>query len=225
MNRIYLVRHGENQANLTKEFSHRLVDYPLNAKGRSQAQQTAEYFADKQIHGIYTSPLRRAYETAEVIGERIGRPVTAMENFREVNVGLLEKQAVSAENWRLHNEIILGWLNGNPERRFPEGENYEELCQRMRVGMAEIIQGRQGENILLVGHGGIFTLTVPDLCPGIDIMRLVTQENHNCSISEILVDQVGKQLRGELVQWAYLDHLSGEAAQFTHGTPRAGELA
>ena len=42
MQRVFLIRHGENQANLTKEFSYRLVDYPLNAKGILQARQTAE---------------------------------------------------------------------------------------------------------------------------------------------------------------------------------------
>ena len=43
-NTIYLVRHGENTANITKEFSYKLVDYSLTAKGVQQAEQTAEYF-------------------------------------------------------------------------------------------------------------------------------------------------------------------------------------
>jgi broad specificity phosphatase PhoE len=45
-----LVRHGENPANLNNEFSYKLVDYSLILKGRLQAQQTAEYFRDKNIH-------------------------------------------------------------------------------------------------------------------------------------------------------------------------------
>ncbi len=46
MIKIYLVRHGENVANLTKEFSHRKVDHSLTPKGRLQAKQTAAYFKD-----------------------------------------------------------------------------------------------------------------------------------------------------------------------------------
>ena len=60
MNTIYLVRHGENRANLTKEFSYKVVDYSLTPKGALQAQQTAQFFQDKQIHEVYTSPLKRA---------------------------------------------------------------------------------------------------------------------------------------------------------------------
>ena len=60
MNTLYLIRHGENPANITKEFSHRLVDYSLTPKGVLQAQQTGEYFKNKQIDAIYCSPLKRA---------------------------------------------------------------------------------------------------------------------------------------------------------------------
>ena len=60
MNTLYLVRHGENRANLTKQFSYKTVDYPLTPKGVLQAQQTAEFFQDKQIDEIYASPLKRA---------------------------------------------------------------------------------------------------------------------------------------------------------------------
>ena len=45
MNHLYLVRHGENVANLTKEFSCCKVDYSLTAKGVLQAQQTAHALA------------------------------------------------------------------------------------------------------------------------------------------------------------------------------------
>ena len=52
MTTLYLVRHAENQANLTKEFSHRLVDDALRPKGRLQAEQTAAFFADRQVAAI-----------------------------------------------------------------------------------------------------------------------------------------------------------------------------
>ena len=56
INRIYLVRHGENRANLTKEFSYRLVDYPLTEKGILQAQQTARISRTKR--STRSTPLR-----------------------------------------------------------------------------------------------------------------------------------------------------------------------
>ena len=79
---LFVVRHGENPANVNREFSYKLVDYSLNEKGIQQAEETAVYFLDKGIHEIYSSPLRRALETAEIIAAPLGLPVTVMEEFR-----------------------------------------------------------------------------------------------------------------------------------------------
>ena len=122
MNTIYLVRHGENKANLTKEFSYRLVDYPLTDKGVLQAQQTAEYFQDKAIHEVYASPLKRAVQTAEIIGAALKVEPKVIEPFREINVGALERIPPSAQTWRIHNGIIQNWRQGNYELAFPGGK-------------------------------------------------------------------------------------------------------
>ena len=73
MHTIYWVRHGENKANITKEFSYKYVDYSLTPKGIQQAQQTARFFRNKNIQTIYTSPLKRAVETAEIIARALHR--------------------------------------------------------------------------------------------------------------------------------------------------------
>lgn len=117
MTRFYLVRHGENPANITKEFSHRKVDYPLTDKGQLQAYQTGEYFLSKNIDAIYSSPLKRAIESAEIISKILHLKFEIIENFREVNVGLLEELPVSEENWKLHNEIIMSWIRGHPDSK------------------------------------------------------------------------------------------------------------
>jgi broad specificity phosphatase PhoE len=72
MPRIYYVRHGENIANITREFSHKKVDYSLTEKGTKQAEATAGALEEKRICSIYCSPLKRAIETADVIGKRLG---------------------------------------------------------------------------------------------------------------------------------------------------------
>src|SRR5512142_223625 len=122
MNRLYLVRHGENPANLTKEFSYRRVDYGLTPKGSLQAKQTAELFKRQAIHAVYSSPLKRAAETAGIIAGELGLRVEIVEDLREVNVGDLEGQPVTPELWAHHDSIIADWLGGKPETRFPSGE-------------------------------------------------------------------------------------------------------
>lgn len=219
MNTLYLVRHGENTANLTKEFSHRLIDYSLTPKGVLQAQQTGEFFKDKPIDAIYCSPLKRAIETAEIIGQAIGLRPVVIEHFREVNVGMLERLGGSAETWATHDSTVRAWFSGQPDLTFPEGENYHMLLARMRSGVEEALQGVDGKHIVVVGHGGIFTFTLKDICREIDLATLIAQPNHNCSITEIEMRQVDQGFEGVLKSWASYAHLSGEAAALVPGHP------
>ena len=218
-NRLYLVRHGENVANLTKEFSYRKVDYSLTAKGVLQAQQTATSFAAKNIHEIYASPLKRAVETADILARRLDVPVVVLEQFREVNVGVLEEQPVSAENWQLFRRVFEDWLKGRRATRFPEGESYDELWRRMQAGLQKVLAHKAGRNIIIVGHGGLFTATIGDVCPGIDVEWLRRRPNDNCSITEIVAVWRGGKVVGELNEWASSTHLHGEAAELVPGVP------
>ena len=102
MNKVYLVRHGENLANITKEFSYKLVDYALTEKGRVQAQQTADYLASQNIDEIFSSPLKRATQTAEYIAKKLNKQYEIIEQFREVNVGKLEKKAPDKNSWDIY---------------------------------------------------------------------------------------------------------------------------
>lgn len=224
MNRLYLVRHGENRANITKEFSHRLVDYPLTAKGILQAQQTAEYFADKDIHEVYCSPLKRARQTAEIIAHRLDLPVTVVEGFREINVGNLEGRPPTAENWGFFFSVIESWFSGAYDVGFPGGEDYHGLWRRMRAGIEQIVANKNGRNIVIVGHGGAFIATVRELCRETDMSRLRGGENHNCSITQIAVSLHEGRLIGQLIEWASHAHLVGAAADLVSGVPDQSSL-
>ena len=217
MNTLYLIRHGENPANITKEFSHRLIDYSLTPKGILQAQQTGAYFKSQQIDAIYCSPLKRAIETAEIIGQALGVRPVIMEEFREVNVGALEALGGSPENWATHDSIVQAWFEGQPDVIFPEGENYHMLLDRMRSGVQQILSEQDGKRAIIVGHGGIFTFTLKDICREVDLAALIASYGHNCSITEIEMQAVDGHLDGVLKRWAAFDHLSGEAAAFVTG--------
>ena len=219
MNKLYLVRHGENPANLTKELSSRNIDYPLTPKGRQQAEQTGAYFQEKEIHEIYASSLKRAVETADIIAGHLGLEITIMDNFRELDVGDLEGYPDLEEAWRIHNRVIQTWLEGSPETPFPGGENYYMAAGRMREGVERILEGKKDRNIIIVGHGGIFAASVIDLCPGVDLDMLKNRENHNCSISEIDMYLKDGTWSGEVVDWADYSHLYGEAAELVSGLP------
>ena len=219
MNTIYLVRHGENPANINKQFSHRKVDFPLTGKGMLQARQTADYFRDLQVDEIYSSPLVRAVQTADAIAGVKGLPVTTMEAFREVDAGDMEDMPPTDDNWRAYMEVVRAWYDGKPETAFPGGENFLEAARRVLDGLHSLVDGSTGKSILVVGHGGIFIVAVTALCVTSDLSGLRGAPLQNCGISEISAWVEDGRLKGNLVRWAWCDHLSGEAAELVSAVP------
>jgi broad specificity phosphatase PhoE len=217
MNRLYWVRHGESEVNLTKEFSCRLVDPPLTPKGVLQAQQTAAYLAGIEIAVIYCSPLKRTVETARMIGDRVGLPVTPLEFFREIDCGDLEQRPPTPENWAIFLGIVDAWKHGNHHMAFPGGEDYITMLGRMKAGFKYLIENHPDQPVLVVGHGGSFSATIPSWCA--DAAKADGKQVDNCSITEIEMEKAGDEVRGKLVQWASITHLQGQAAQVVSGLP------
>lgn len=213
MMRLYLVRHGENPANVSKEFSSCKVDYSLTAKGRLQAEQTAAWFEQHQVDYIFSSPLKRARETAQSVADRLNLPVEIMEEFIEVQVGDLEGTPPSVEAWKFYSDVVQGWFTGNPGGRFPGGENYYEILDRMNRGLQMVAQGREDKNILIAGHAGIFSMIMPEWVADFDPKIIIENEYQNCGITELEFPDPARALKAKLVRWSSVEHLSGEAAE------------
>jgi broad specificity phosphatase PhoE len=218
-NRLLWVRHGESQSNITRDYSPRQSDPPLTPKGVLQAQQTADYLAQREIGELYTSPSRRTIHTAKIIGERLHLVPTVVDNFREVDTGSLDLQASSPENWALCFSIFEDWLSGRADTSFPGGENYHALLRRMSDGFGQIMSGKQDTNIVVVGHGGNFTAVLNSICPDIHPRELFATPNHNCSVTELLISWGDGGLKATLEEWASSAHLYGEAADLDPGFP------
>lgn len=208
MNTFFFIRHGENWANITQEFSYQRVDYSLTTRGRHQAQRTADYLLDKGIDEIYCSPLKRAAETASIIASALQLPVTPLEQFREINVGILEDQPPSIENWNLHDDIVTAWHRGKTSIAFPGGENYIQLLQRMQTGLCTISQGKNEKKIVIVAHAGILSTTIQDLCSHIINDQMVNTPVENCSITQVEIEIYQNIPKGKLIMWANTTHLA-----------------
>jgi broad specificity phosphatase PhoE len=210
---VYLVRHGENKANITKEFSYKKVDYPLTEKGKIQAEQTAQYLADTAFASIYSSPLSRAIETATIIGASINKTIQIKEQFREVNVGDLEDLPPTKENWSTFLDIVDQWIIGNYQVSFPNGENYNQLSERFIDGIMKIVDNNREGNVLIVGHGMNFIQGVMELAQIKDRRGFYNIKNYNCSISKIEIDTKESIINAKVKEWALISHLHGIAAE------------
>jgi len=216
-NKIYLVRHGENVANITKEFSYKKVDYSLTTKGELQAKQTSMFFINKNIDYICSSPLKRAVETAKIIADELNLKYEINESFREINVGELEGKEPNKKTWDVFYKVVENWLGEKPEMKFPGGENLLQLVGRFRTGIIETIKNKKEKTIIIVGHGGIFTHGIIELSNIKNKQEFYDQDNSNCSITEIKVNEENETIEIEVIHWASVEHLTGEAAKVVSG--------
>ena len=83
---LFLARHGETDWNREGRFQGH-ADPPLNGTGRAQAAQLAAGLADVELSAVYSSPLRRALETARVVAAAHELEAVALDALREVDVG------------------------------------------------------------------------------------------------------------------------------------------
>jgi broad specificity phosphatase PhoE len=95
----------------------------------------------------------------------------------------------------------------------------------MRQGVELALAERQGQRIIIVGHGGLFIYTIQDLCPGVDLETLRKQETHNCAISEVSMTRNNGRWHGELQRWADFSHLSGYATELVSGSPTPSSVS
>jgi alpha-ribazole phosphatase len=215
MTTLFLIRHGENQTNIEKTFSYKIVDLPLTEKGNLQAQQTAEYFDNHTIQAIYSSPLQRAMQTAQIISNRLKvQPIIVMPEFLEFNYGSLDGKPRIKENIEQYVPVLIEWVKGNLDSRFPEGENGFEFYRRVFSGLGQIAKNHPGRNSIVISHGGPINFFVHKLCTNAPWDRLFTKEIKNGSISEVSIILENDEIKGELVSWANIDHLNGIARDF-----------
>lgn len=206
---ILFIRHGENPANLTGELSHRDVDYSLTERGRRQAQAVAEHLAaghEGPVEAVFTSPLRRARETAAVIGFVLGLEVEELEELRELNVGDLEGRS-DPDAWRIHDEIDAAWLSGRAEGAFPGGEDLPTAMGRFGGALRTIVERVGDGRAVVVGHGGIMRIGAANLFrdPAAD---LISDPIANASIIEMELSLEKDEVRGRVIGWARGDHLA-----------------
>ena len=218
---MYFVRHGEGVGNAARIFSCWQIESPLTERGILQAQETAEFLKNKGIQNpvVYASPVKRALETGQIIAQKLGAEIKVYDGLREVNVGELEGKAFSEETWAVYLGVSTEWFAGNVHAAIPGGEDHIQLWNRTRAGYEQIFLGKSGVNAIVAGHSGIFTATIKDLCPELDVVWLQNAECYNCSITEVDVWTENGKLRGELVDWASYSHLSEDVLIRVPGVP------
>lgn len=149
--RIYFVRHGQSLGNAARVLLGH-TDLDLSELGYRQARATADAMRDFQIDIIYSSDLKRAYNTALAHAEPRGIPVLPDERLRESYLGEWENKSADwcAEHYPV--DFSECWIKRFGTFRFPGGESTGEVGERIYRRVLEICRENPEKNILIVSH-------------------------------------------------------------------------
>jgi alpha-ribazole phosphatase len=151
--RIHLIRHGQVVGHDQKRYNGQ-TDVALTDLGVEQYHRLKERLADTPLSACYTSDLTRCVTGADIICRQFDIEPVRRSELRELNIGVWEGlvwqeiQSRWPEEWRARLADLVNY-------RVPQGENLLDVQARVMPVISEVIERHQGQEILVVGHGGV----------------------------------------------------------------------
>jgi broad specificity phosphatase PhoE len=181
--KLLIVRHGQIQANQAGRW-HGATDSPLTKLGRRQALRVAALIAREvgELDAVYSSPLRRCYETALCIAHAHDHAVVADDDLREYTIGELENlpYGVLHREHRFFERII-----EDPEYAPPGGESMRRVAERAVAALERIVDRHDGaSHVAVVSHGAAMAIALAALLDG-DLKHWTNYPIANCSVTEL----------------------------------------
>jgi len=151
LTRLLLVRHGKTEWNESGRYQG-ASDIPLNEQGLQQAEALRQRLEAERIDVVYSSDLRRAAQTAEVI--MAGRSAVPLlcEELREMDFG--EFEGLTFGEIRDRYPHIDWWSAQDSDLQLPGGESVMQLVERLDRFAGRLSQHADGDTVLVVAHGG-----------------------------------------------------------------------
>lgn len=152
---IYLIRHGETDQNKKRCLQGR-SDIELNEYGCELARKTAQALKDVRFDLIFTSPLKRARKTAEILRGERNIPIIEEKRLIEISFGEYEGLCYGKEHYSIPDQNFIFFFE-KPEcyKVPPKGESFESVIKRTGEFLQKLVQDPvyQDKNILLSTHG------------------------------------------------------------------------
>ncbi len=153
--RLLLVRHGETDWNRQQRFQGQR-DIPLNDQGRLQARRAAEFLKEVPIHCAFSSPLSRSLETAQqILSLHSQVPLTQVPALQEISHGTWEGK-LESELRAIDGELLERWQSQPEVVQMPEGENLDQVWDRVRGAWEELVaKVPPQQTALVVAHDAV----------------------------------------------------------------------
>jgi broad specificity phosphatase PhoE len=149
MTRLILARHGQTAWNVERVFRGR-ADVNLDQVGINQAHLLGKYLSNWELEAIYSSPVKRALDTAHIAARYQKIAVRIAEGLIDLDYG--EWQSLTEQEVKKRYPAILNEWHSNPHRlKMPGGESLEDVRRRAVEVVNDVLSRHQG-NVLLVSH-------------------------------------------------------------------------
>ena len=161
MTRILLVRHGETELQSSLRYWGK-TDVALGPIGLHQAEQLRDRLAMERIDFIYSSELKRATDTADIIAARHNLKVITCPELREIDFGKLEGMEFN----EIHSqfpEVEKMWLARDPALVYPDGESLTDFENRVMTFETRLKNHRANDTILIIAHAGVLRTLICQL--------------------------------------------------------------
>jgi len=152
--KLFLIRHGQTLWNKDGRYQGD-KDIGLTRVGFKQARLAAKYLSKVDFSNIYSSLLRRAIDTANIINKTKNLKIIARENLKEINFGKWEGMKFDQINRMFHDDYQ-NWL-ADPYNNCPTGgESFRQVKERAAAEIDNIVnENEDGSSVAVVTHGGV----------------------------------------------------------------------
>lgn len=147
---LFLIRHGETDWNVEGRYQGQ-ADPPLNERGKCQAHELVEKLAQVDLDLLYTSPLLRSEQTAEILASKLAIRVYKDERLMEIHQGDWQTR-LRSEIEELYPDLFRRWETEPWEVTPPGGESLQQVQKRVYLAIDDLLQNHAGQRIGIITH-------------------------------------------------------------------------
>lgn len=190
--RLILARHGETEWNKQRRIQGCRSDTRLSQKGLEEADRLAAAVRHERIDAIYSSPLKRAAETAQIIAEACRMKVQLVDELREIDAGaldgLFERELTGA-----YETAWTQLCSGNLSVSLPGGESLQDVATRTSWAIDRLLERHSDGAVLVVAHL-LVNLVLVCQALGMDLSRVARLRQAPASITILDLTTQGSSL-------------------------------
>jgi len=190
--KLILIRHGETEWNKQRRIQGCRSDTRLSPKGLEEADRLAAALCKDRIDAIYSSPMKRAAETAQIIADAGKMKVELFNELREIDAGALDG-LFERELTGTYEAAWKGLRGGNPSTPLPGGESLQDLQKRTSWAVDRMLEKHIDGTVAVVAHL-LVNLVVTCQVLGIDLGQVARLRQAPASITILEMTTQGNSL-------------------------------